>query len=462
MRRNIYYLLLSALITLIGTSACSDDNASQNETESKVIKPLQTWPINNETNVPSGTITVSITYNMPVTATSMAQQAIAIEGATVMQVATHGEKVDITLSGLKKAAQYKLIVPSGTFVDAANGANGETIINFTTVKQLVATKELVTENSLIAAMKLYDYLWDNYGAKTLSGAMANVAWNIEQAERVYKVTGKMPAVAWFDYIHIWASPTDWIDYSDIAVAEKWWNEGGIIGAAWHWNVPQSESTPNELTYDPNQTTFTVGAALQEGTWENQVMKNDLAEVAAYLKQLNEKGIPVLWRPLHEAAGNIYEYSGGSAWFWWGADGPENFKRLWIYMFDYFKQQGINNLIWIWTSQTKDEAFYPGDEYVDMIARDLYGKTAAETAAEFETLTKQYDKMITLGECGAYIDEKKPMDYIGFIWDAGAKWSFFMPWYDNTGATMLHATDIWWKEALSNKYVITRDQLPSFK
>lgn len=49
----------------------------------------------------------------------------------------------------------------------------------------------------------------------------------------------------------------------------------------------------------------------------------------------------------------------------GNDGAEAYKKLWIYIFNYFKKEGINNLIWVWTTQTKDSEFYPGDEYVDM-------------------------------------------------------------------------------------------------
>ena len=39
-------------------------------------------------------------------------------------------------------------------------------------------------------------------------------------------------------------------------------------------------------------------------------------------------VPVLWRPLHEAS---------EGWFWWGASGPEAFKRLWALMFTRFTQ-----------------------------------------------------------------------------------------------------------------------------
>ncbi|MFR5757995.1 MAG: glycosyl hydrolase [Bacteroides cellulosilyticus] len=60
-------------------------------------------------------------------------------------------------------------------------------------------------------------------------------------------------------------------------------------------------------------------------------------------------------------------------FWWGSDGADTYKKLWRYMFNFFKEKGINNLIWVWTTQTKDVDFYPGDEYVDIIGRDIYNR-----------------------------------------------------------------------------------------
>ena len=39
-------------------------------------------------------------------------------------------------------------------------------------------------------------------------------------------------------------------------------------------------------------------------------------IALQLKKVASNNIPVLWRPLHEAAGG---------WFWWGAKGAEPFK-----------------------------------------------------------------------------------------------------------------------------------------
>lgn len=324
-----------------------------------------------------------------------------------------------------------------------------------------STGSLCTPNPLPQAKKVYDYLAEIYGKKTLSGSMANVNWNIAEAELVYKATGKYPAIAFFDYIHLYASPANWIDYSNTKVSEDWWNAGGLIGASWHWNVPASETvSATEVTYDPAKTAFRTKNATIDGTWENKVINADLEKMAGYLKLLQDKNIPLIWRPLHEAAGNIYEYSGGKAWFWWGNDGADAYKKLWIYMFDFFKQKGINNLIWVWTTQQKDADFYPGDAYVDIVGRDIYNQTAGgDNAAQYKAISKVYsNKLVALSECGN-------VGTASTQWGAGAHWSFFMPWYQYNATTLVgheHADEKWWKDAMSQECVVTRDQLPSMK
>ncbi|WP_288241256.1 glycosyl hydrolase [uncultured Bacteroides sp.] len=199
----------------------------------------------------------------------------------------------------------------------------------------------------------------------------------------------------------------------------------------------------------DETNFDASNALIEGTWENKFFVQDLASVAGYLKLLKEADIPVLWRPLHEAAGK---------WFWWGKDAT-SFKAIWIAMFDYFKAQGLDNLIWVWTAETGDEDWYPGDQYVDIIGSDIYSKDVETCASRYVAISATYgNKMITLSECGS-------VGKISEQWAAGARWSWFMPWYDGEeedGTPIVHADEAWWKDAMEQSYVITRDQVPSME
>ena len=132
----------------------------------------------------------------------------------------------------------------------------------------------------------------------------------------------------------------------------------------------------DYTYKPDETTFDAANATVEGTWENKVFTSDMAAVAGYLKLLKDAGIPVLWRPFHEAAGK---------WFWWGKDAASH-KAMWIAMFNYFKAQGLDNLIWVWTTETGDEDWYPGDQYVDIIGRDIYSKDAETCASQYAAIS----------------------------------------------------------------------------
>ena len=214
--------------------------------------------------------------------------------------------------------------------------------------------------------------------------------------------------------------------------------------------PYASLNPNtDFTYVPGETEFDLKNATVEGTWEKAFVDYDLANLAACLKLVKDAGIPVLWRPLHEAAGG---------WFWWGTD-AEACKALWKYMFNYLKAQGFDNLIWVWTSQTGDDNWYPGDEYVDIVGRDLYGDNATSCADNYTTVYNKYsNKIVTLSECGWSEYTNSRVANISDQWAAGAKWSWFLPWYDGSDAVNKHADEAWWKAAMELDYVITRDKV----
>ena len=48
------------------------------------------------------------------------------------------------------------------------------------------------------------------------------------------------------------------------------------------------------------------------------------------------------------------------------------------------------------------------------------------------------------------------------WAAGARWSWFMPWYDAEDAETPHADQAWWKDAMEQNFVISREDLPDMK
>ncbi|KAA6341533.1 Mannan Endo-1 4-beta-mannosidase, partial [termite gut metagenome] len=383
-----------AFVFIIYSCSSDDINLVVKEDEAPIL--LSSTPADGANNLSDGEITIILTYDQNITL--LTPHEITLNGEKVVSATAAFQELRIKVI-LQKGTQYTLIVPSGK-IKGPTGLFADLIsLSFETkteAPEISPNSGLVTFNPTPEAQKVYDFLHENFGKKIISGTVANVNWNINEAEWVYKHTDKYPALNAFDYIHLYASPANWINYENIQVVEDWWNNNGLVAAMWHWNVPVNEGSNDYAFYSPgsntSSTSFDITKALQEGTYENRVIKADLDKIANNLLLLKQKNIPVIWRPLHEAAGG---------WFWWGAKGGDACKELWKLMFNTFKAKGLNNLIWVWTSEPNDEAWYPGDEYVDIIGRDVYNKTAAsQMYNEYKTLKERYpNKIVALSECG---------------------------------------------------------------
>ena len=528
---------------------------------------VSTTPESGAAKVKTGEITIEVKYDKNIFFATDNLSEIKFTGGELISADVLGASniltVKVNVPGRETACS--LSIPEGIVTGPNQMPAPAVSVQFSTV---ALDKALVAASSA-KAVKLYNYLLDNFETKTLSAMMANVAWNTEMSEKVYGWTGKYPAINCFDYVHLPASVAgaDWINYGDITPVKDWSDKGGIVAAMWHWNVPkkavgEASSTQiwegetvmpgdwsgnvqmtddaakavfadaqvgqvirvavkdvaagaqgsfknsgwseiasgtdyfdisgdytlvitedvlkslqeggliigghdytavavylenNGTALDPNKdyafykadTEFDATNATVEGTWENKVFIEDLKNAAAYLKLLRDADIPVLWRPFHEAAGG---------WFWWGKDAA-SFKSLWIAMFNYFKTEGLDNLIWVWTTEGNDADWYPGDQYVDIVGRDVYNKETADCVSEYTSIAENYgNKIVSLSECGT-------VGLISEQWASGARWSWFMPWYDGTnedGSPVVHADEAWWKDAMSQEFVVSREELPSME
>jgi len=432
---------------------CAKSNNPVEEPQYPVL--ISSDPAAN-TVVPVATQSVKLTFEGNVVLINKAR--IKLNGEVVPGVNVSENVLTVQLNRLYEKTTYALVIGVNAIKANPGDLNVDSITIAFTTDALPATgitPDLVVPNPSPEAVKLYNFLKANYGKKIISGTMANVAWNINEAEWVHLQTGKYPAFNGFDYIFLYASPTaGWIDYGDTKVVEDWRNAGGIVGCGWHWNVPITAGS-NQYAFYTTETSFDISKAVQEGAPENTIIKADLEKISNYLLLLKQKNIPVIWRPLHEAAGG---------WFWWGAKGPEPCKALWKMMFDYFKTKGLNNLIWVYTSEPNDDAWYPGDEYVDIIGRDLYNKTNAnDVFLEYQSLKQRFpNKIITLSECGNVAGIKEQLN-------AGVNWSWVMTWYDhdrtvdtNSAAFQLethqYGDATFWRNAFATDQVLSREDL----
>ena len=336
-------------------------------------------------------------------------------------------------------------------------------------QQQTVTYTLCNAKATAEVQQLWGVLTSQFEKKAMSGVVANIDWNTREAENVYQWTGRYPALNVFDFINIHASrdvnKQGWLDYSDLTPVTDWYNAGGVVGCMWHWQVLANNGTNRTCSpgTEAGQTSFDASKVNDPNSAEYKQMIHDIDQVAGYLKKMQKLGIPVIWRPLHEAAGNTYDYAGGGAWFWWGAQGAEVYKQLWRFMYDRLvNYHKLNNLILVWTSQVGDDTWYPGDDVVDVVGRDNYYALQYPLAKEYKTLREKYpNKLITLAECGN--GDEVDMSLWSKIWAEGSCWSWFMTWYDynyNNGTSDEHqfAGKQWWLDAFNTGLVIDRTEM----
>ena len=444
MKKITKLLILMFLATSLSVIAsCGKDDDGGDDSENLTIVSVS--PADGATDVASGT-EISVTFNQPIKYSAL-NGKVTINGESV-SFSKNDNKLVISGVNIQRGNTYNVVVSAGTIT----GYDKDISWTFSGVKLPEGKISTTCVNSSNAnVQKVYQFLYDNYGKKIISGSMANVSVEQKEFELVKAATGKSPVFQTIDYIHFQYSwGKDY--YTNISKFKTHWDNGGLIGASWHMMVPETES--DVATQNWQYENFDANAALTDGTWQNEFFRKMISECAERLKLFKNENIVVFWRPLHEAAGHNGNYN-QYGWFWWGKYGAETYKKLWKYMFDYFKAEGLDNLIWVWNSQYSqktpvDNDWYPGDEYVDIIATDIYNSSTEDCKGIFELLSENWpNKMVTLGENGS-------IPNISEVFGAGGKFSYFMPWYTDKLSNLDnsdHANTAWWTDAANCENVI---------
>jgi hypothetical protein len=291
---------------------------------------------------------------------------------------------------------------------------------------------LSNPNSSKEAVALYSYINDMFGKKILSGQMCST-WGVDELKYIYEVTGKYPAIRGMDFIE--TAQND----SEVLRAIDWWKRGGIPTIMWHWGAPGiGEGYKNSLKQ------IDINKCFEKGTPENIAFWNELKKKADQLEKLKNANVPILWRPFHEFTGD---------WFWWSKQGPEQFKRLWKTMYQYFvNDRKLNNLIWVLCYTAKpDSAWYPGDKYVDIAGADNY-KIGDDPGTEmYNAVKKIVDNRVPIAyhECGVPPNPEK-------CFEQGIMWSWFMEWHTDF---IMKVDKEYLKHVYNNDLVVTLDEVP---
>ncbi|MDF1574736.1 MAG: glycosyl hydrolase [Bacteroidales bacterium] len=217
------------------------------------------------------------------------------------------------------------------------------------------------------------------------------------------VLGDHPALFGWDLGHMGDPENiDGVPFEDmrkwaIAVYEK----GGLNTYSWHMR--------NYATGGSSLDRDSCVEACLPGGRVHEVYLERLDQAAEFFSGLtNQEGelIPVVFRPFHEMTGS---------WFWWGRGNcsAEQYKTLFRFTMDYLRnEKGLHQLIVAYSSDRFETAeqymdFYPGDNYVDVMAFDDYhGLSAKERPPStihmleiLDSLSSAHRKIMAISETG---------------------------------------------------------------
>ena len=144
MKKLIYSLclhLLSASV-LLSCSSGGDGNDPLPQTP----QLLSSIPAQGATNIPSGDLSIELTFDQNVTSPTAGHSKITLNSATIESVKANLTKVTILAKDLKKSTTYTLNIPAGVILGPAKVEVPELTVSFTTAEPLTLTKTLCTPN----------------------------------------------------------------------------------------------------------------------------------------------------------------------------------------------------------------------------------------------------------------------------------------------------------------------------
>ena len=351
---------------------------------------------------------------------------------------------------------------------------------------------LSNPNATKETQSLMNYLASVYGEHTISGQQEIYKYGPHdfeyEFEYIKETTGVYPAIRGFDYLNQ-ANPLYGSDDGTSERIIEWctnnqYGNNGIATASWHITVPCDFSSYKvgdkvdwaKATYKPDETDFDASKVCKEGTKEYEYYQLCLKILAGELTKLQDAGVPLIFRPLHEAEGGGGETG---SWFWWGQKGSAVYKDIWKLTYKTLTEKyGLNNIIWEWNGYDYSTSgdWYPGDEYVDLVAYDKYSCTkylaennwqpsvvhddtaAGSTFWSLVNLTNK-QKMVAMAECDC-------ISTLTNLQTEHANWLYFCPWYDGgsdninflSNPVFNKPEDL--KEIYTSDYCISLDELPA--
>ena len=153
--------------------------------------------------------------------------------------------------------------------------------------------------------------------------------------------------------------------------QHWAGWGPEPNTEWLANVSGSGRTPL-LTWEP----WAPGGPEQPAFALRRIAGGEFdAYVKRWARALAGYGRPVYLRPMHEMNGNWYPWGGAV-----NGNTASDYVAAWRRMWRIFERAGARNVRWVWSPLVDDvpassanrfERYYPGSQFVDVLALDGY-------------------------------------------------------------------------------------------
>jgi mannan endo-1,4-beta-mannosidase len=285
----------------------------------------------------------------------------------------------------------------------------------------VVEHDPVNPNATPEARALLKYLYTIAGKHTLIGQHNFIGVQARSTAAAAQRLGKTPALYGTDWGFAKAGDIDTIYARDLAVKEliQQHRNGSIIAICWHEVRPTADEP---VTFRGSPTS--IQGQLSHAEWEQLLTPGSeinlrwcaqVDVIAGYLKQLQAARVPVLWRPVHEMNGG---------WFWWGGRvGDRGTRQLYRMMYDRLVHvHRLNNLIWVWNCDRPNGTYaqfvdyFPGQQYVDVLALDCYAAVDQRYYDELNALSD--GKVMAISEGNVPSLE---------TYQTQPKWTYYLSW-----------------------------------
>jgi mannan endo-1,4-beta-mannosidase len=276
--------------------------------------------------------------------------------------------------------------------------------------------------------------------------------NLKLMDRIQELTGHSPAIIGVDYVDFGRRDLTFATPNKAAI--DYWKRGGLPNISAHFYNPANTNRLNVRDGGLRDKGVDLDTLLADGPDTHKAWMHELDQLAGGLQELKDAGVVVLWRPFHEMNGG---------WFWWGGHEPEKFIRVWRHMFDYFTQvKGLDNLLWVYGPNhgSKTAAYYPGDDYVDLVGLDAYTDFIDPEHIRGYAEIAKLPKPFGFPEFGPHGSSNPPGDYdyrrfVEGVQKHFARTVYFMSWNARWSlAQNQHA-----KELLEDPWMVNLEDLP---